>query len=668
MPNIKNSFLKVLQKVGKRPPSLLQWTNLMKVLSRKERGFLIFFTFLFATSSIYLVSSFYIGNTASVPSRGGSIVEGVVGYPRFINPIYSETNDADRDLVELVFSGILGINKDGNIVPDLAETFTISEGGKLFEIDLKENIFWHDGVPVTANDVVFTIETIQDAAYKSPIRANWIGVSVQKITETSLQIRIQEPYAAFTERLTLKILPKHIWENIGSENFALSSYNLKAIGSGPYRINDIKQDGSGSVSEIRLKPNLTYYKGIAYIQSITFKFFESEKDLAQAAKRGKVTSFSLSSPELIATAAESNLTPHILNLPRYFSLFFNLKTGIGTDIDIREALTLALDKEALLKDTAKEYGRIIDSPLLPTLFSLQDPAISYSYDVEKAISILEGQGFTKQDGVLVKVASNDKITAELKKGNQGDQVRLLQECLATDPSVYSLGTVNGVFGPSTLTAVKAFQEKYKSEVLTPNGLSSATGTVGPSTREKLNEVCFSSPTDATPLAITITTVEQLEPTALSIKEQWENIGITVNIQSLQIAEFENDAIKERNYEALLFGEVLGFIPDPYPFWHSSQKRDPGLNLSLYDNSSVDSLLARARKESDKEERNRILEELQEQILEDIPAIFLYDINYVYFTSKNVKGVMPDNGLISDPSKRFAEVQNWYIKTKRNWNF
>ena len=117
----------------------------------------------------------------------------------------------------------MGINKYVDIVPDLAKTLKISEGGKLFEIDLKENIFWHDGVPVTSNDIVLTIETIQNPAYKSPVRANWSGVSVQRITETSLQISIQEPYVSFTERLTLKILPKHIGEKIRPENFALSS-------------------------------------------------------------------------------------------------------------------------------------------------------------------------------------------------------------------------------------------------------------------------------------------------------------------------------------------------------------------------------------------------------------------------------------------------------------
>lgn len=654
--------------VQERLPSLSQWRHLPRVLSKQEQRLLVLFTILFVGSFVYLASSFYISNTIPVPARGGKIIEGVVGYPRFLNPVYSETNDADRDLVQLIFSGLLRQNRKGEIVLDVAEELTIGENGKLFEIVLKENVFWHDGVLLTADDVIFTIETIQNPAYKSPIRANWIGVTAQKTGEHSLQIRLQEPYAAFTERLTLKILPKHIWESIGAENFALSSYNLQAVGSGPYRIAKIVQDGTGAVSEIRLKPNLTYYKTIPYIQSITLKFFASENDLAKAAKKGKVNSFSLSSPELITSAIQSNQRFHSLRLPRYFALFFNLKVGIGKEKGIREALALSLDKEALQKEITKEYGRTIDSPLLSELFSLQNPAVSYQLNYEQASDILQDEGFVKENGKFVEVIRAEKITAELRRGNQGQQVRLLQECLAKDPDVYSLGTVNGVFGPATSTAVKAFQEKYRDEILTPNRLSQPTGTVGPSTRAKLNELCYSQPAISTPLTITITTVEQLETAAQAIKKQWEAFGITVNIQSLSPTELERDAIKERNYEALLFGEVLGLIPDPYPFWHSSQKRDPGLNLSLYDNSSADKLLERARKEGNAKERISILEELQERILQDLPALFLYDMDYVYITPKSVKGIIEDNGIISDPSRRFAEIEEWYIKTKRKWSF
>ena len=115
---------------------------------------------------------------------------------------------------------------------------------------------------------------------------------------------------------------------------------------------------------------------------------------------------------------------------------------------------------------------------------------------------------------------------------------------------------------------------------------------------------------------------------------------------------------------MLFGEILTKTPDPFPFWHSSQKKDPGLNLSSYESKKVDKLLEKVRKEMDSEKRSSLYEEIQTQILADFPAIFLYDVNQVYFASKKIKGIIPR--LLADPSERFSSVGEWYINTKRIW--
>ena len=130
------------------------------------------------------------------------------------------------------------------------------------------------------------------------------------------------------------------------------------------------------------------------------------------------------------------------------------------------------------------------------------------------------------------------------------------------------------------------------------------------------------------------------------------------------AKLERSVIKSRNYETLLFGESLRIIPDPFPFWHSSQIQDPGLNLSTFESEAADKLLEKARKEIDKEKRAEYYEELQDILLDAAPAIFLYDINYTYLVSKQVKGVQEK--VIADPSKRYSGIEDWYIKTKRAW--
>ena len=115
---------------------------------------------------------------------------------------------------------------------------------------------------------------------------------------------------------------------------------------------------------------------------------------------------------------------------------------------------------------------------------------------------------------------------------------------------------------------------------------------------------------------------------------------------------------------LLFGEVLEIIPDPYPFWHSSQIKDPGLNLAKYENKSADKLLEAARTSLDEADRAKKYQEFQEILIGSAPAVFLYSPDYVYYVNKNIKGI--DMKIIADPSKRFDNIEDWYINTKKTW--
>ena len=114
----------------------------------------------------------------------------------------------------------------------------------------------------------------------------------------------------------------------------------------------------------------------------------------------------------------------------------------------------------------------------------------------------------------------------------------------------------------------------------------------------------------------------------------------------------------------MYGEASGAELDLYPFWHSSQKIDPGLNLAVYDNKDADKLLKEARETLDKSVKQKKYEQLQDIIINDSPAIFLYSPDYIYWVSKKVRGI--DTEKIVDPAKRFSNVTNWFIKTKRVW--
>jgi len=235
----------------------------------------------------------------------------------------------------------------------------------------------------------------------------------------------------------------------------------------------------------------------------------------------------------------------------------------------------------------------------------------------------------------------------------------LQKCLAKLGFSNDLSNeTNGGYGVATENAVTNFQIKYLPS-------EKPTGEVGKATRAKLNELCTTNPETSQPLKITLTTINQpqLLQTANILKDQWQKIGFAVDINAVELSDLKS-IIKERNYDALLYGQALGSLLDLYPFWHSSQIYDPGLNLSEYQNKDVDVLIKDARENLDLSKKQKNLEKLQDIIIKDAPAIFLYSQNYIYWAKDTVQGIQADK--IIDPAKRFADVSNWYIKTKRVW--
>ncbi|MEZ4199988.1 MAG: ABC transporter substrate-binding protein [Candidatus Paceibacterota bacterium] len=164
----------------------------------------------------------------TVPHSGGTLVEGVVGTPRFINPVLA-IGRADHDLVALTYSGLMKLDTDGNLVPDLAKDITVSEDGTVYNITLNEDRYFHDGTPLTAADVLFTIGLIQDPELKSPLRGNWAGVVVEELGEYELNLILEDAYAPFLENLTVGILPKHIWSGLSTEEMPLANTILNQL-------------------------------------------------------------------------------------------------------------------------------------------------------------------------------------------------------------------------------------------------------------------------------------------------------------------------------------------------------------------------------------------------------------------------------------------------------
>lgn len=658
---------------SKKLPSPNQWLQFFKVLGKKEKYIFFGLFIAFLASLIFICTGFYHKNTNIVPSDSGSIKIGMLGQPQFINPLYAYSSDIDRSLVELTFSGLMDYDKYGNIVPDLIKDYRIIDNGQTIEFSLKENAKWSDGKPLTVDDVIFTIRLAQDSDYLSPLRTNWQGVEVEKTSDYKGIMKLKQPYSSFLEALaSLKIMPEHVWQNASVQAITGNTeYNLMTpIGSGPYVIKKTSQRNDKTVKSITMAANKDYYNGQPHIQKIEIIFFDKQEDIANSLKKGAIDAAELENSPITDSGQFKNFNQHLLQTTNYFSVFLNNVRDPFKNLNVRTALAMATDKQGIVDAALKGRGEAISSPLLPSFYGFSESKNAIGYNPEAANNLLDKEGFVLKDGLrqrTLQKAAAYQFKQTMQSGDNNSAVKKLQECLAQDPAIYPGGTISGKFGDETKKAVIAFQEKYKDQILTPNGLTAGTGKVSAATIKVLNDVCFTTPDQTTALSFKIKTSNHpaLIAAANTLKDQWQKAGIQATVEILDNVELKR-VIRERDFDSLLFGEKLGSIPDPLPYWHSSQVIDPGLNLSLYTNSDLDTLLEKQRGYSDynNPDRTKALESIQDTLTSAAPAVYLYAADYVYVTDKKIKGL--DTNRIVDSSRIYSQIKDWYVGLKRQW--
>ncbi|USN53575.1 MAG: hypothetical protein H6760_00140 [Candidatus Nomurabacteria bacterium] len=569
----------VRQQQSGRIPSAAQLRYLQKVLSRRDAIVLRIAALVVVFSALFLGVRFIQRHVEFVPKVGGTYTEALVGSPSRVNPIYAVANDVDRDLSRLIYSGLFRQQGTDGLIPDLATGFQLSEDEKTYTITIRQDAYWHDGQPVSMDDVLFTIESIQNAEYQSPLSVNLSGVQVQRVDDTSFTLTLPEPFAPFINTLTFGILPVHLWGDVPPLNVGLVEYNLKPVGSGPYVFEKLTRDRLGNIKSYTLQRNENYYGPQSYVQTLEYKFYPDFQSAISAVENKKVDGISFVPEELQKDVEnERGLNFVQLNLPQYTAIFFNQKTNTRfQDKKVRQALALATDKQGLIDSVLQGEGESVDGPILPGMLGFNPEMTTYNYDLDRANGLLEEAGWKYPED------------AEVRQKNGSD------------------------------------------------------------------------------LAFTLTTSDRelYVQAAQLLAEQWAKIGVRVEINILDANRIQSESIKPRSYEALLFGEIIGFDPDPYPFWHSSQQRDPGLALAIFFQKDSDKALERARQVTSEEERKLKYVEFQNILADEVPAIFLYQPIYTYGLSAKVKGY--STTFIEVPSDRFAHIENWYISTSLRWH-
>ena len=253
-------------------PSGNQLKHLNKFLNPKENLIIKICLLLIFVNLVYLGVSFLKKYLVYSPVSGGEYIEGVVGYPKTINPLYAVNRDIDSDLSRLIYSSLFKYDQNGALVNDLTESVTINNN-KEYIIKIKSNVYWQNGDKLTVDDILFTLDAIKNPDYRSPLRSSLSGVEVEKVDNETIKLTLGTPYAPFLEILTFGILPKNIWGNVSPSAAALSDLNLKPVGSGPYKFKSLLKNKEGDIKEYNLTVNDSYYSLKPYINNIKFKFF-----------------------------------------------------------------------------------------------------------------------------------------------------------------------------------------------------------------------------------------------------------------------------------------------------------------------------------------------------------------------------------------------------------
>lgn len=294
---------------------------------------------------------------------GGTVSEGVIGMPLHVNPLL-ESTDTDRDLTALIYSGLYRPSPGGTLVPDLAESCTPSGNGLEYTCIIKKDATFHDGEPVTADDIVFTVERAQDPIIKSVKRPNWEGVKVERINQSTVQFTLRQAYAPFMENLTMGILPMHLWKDAASEQFTLSQFNVEPIGSGPFRVNTIKRNKSGLPVYYSLTPFRQYVLGKPHIDEFKMYFYANTADLIKAFNSGEIESMSAISAEQAESLKKNGYNVLNASLPRVFGLFFNQNQAtIFTNPEVKQAIEQAIDKQSIIDKILFGFGAPANSPI-----------------------------------------------------------------------------------------------------------------------------------------------------------------------------------------------------------------------------------------------------------------------------------------------------------------
>ncbi|MCB9808484.1 ABC transporter substrate-binding protein [Candidatus Peribacteria bacterium] len=606
----------------------------MPTVRISQKSLLALLTLTFSLALLILLGKFYGQNTVMVPDVGGTYIEGSVGDMRPLIPWFTVQNDVNRDIVSLVFAGLLKYDPDAKKIRDDLATLIISNEGKTYTVKLKEGLVWHDDTPehphpVTADDVLFTYQSIQQPDFPNPVlQQNFLGVDIQKIDDRTVQFRLDEPYSFFASNLTLGLIPASSFEGIPVAKFdQVLDFGFFPIGAGPYSFKSLVPTELST--EITLERFQRPIEPEFRMKRVIFRIFPDYSTLLA----------DIRNLDGVRTVPKNQKSDYMVprqfttveySLPQYVALFFNMSHAIFQDANLRLGLQLGTDKQKIVEKIHESL--IVDTPLLE--LDLSD--WRYQYDPEAA----QGAFYASNWNLPEKVRLQREL--EMHEANSVGPLHIAPIVLLDTGAILTVtgslldvplgSTINGLpitehptqtgswiaalpthGGTGSLqlgmnlvrllkpdgtpidsyyvwrtTDSKEYRRASDEQDLVDLFLASRSGVVSADQHitvadlylEKgmLRRRLSTDPQDIRvndsndKLSLTLLTSPsppQYKEIASAIQAQWAALGVHVGIIIPEDNEEFETKLLARDYDVLLFGQSLLDNLDAYPYWHSS---------------------------------------------------------------------------------------------------
>ena len=548
---------------------------------------------------------------ASAPSRPGDMdavgsrayVEGVIGAPVSVSPLTARTQ-VDRDLVALVFSGLVRNGPGGTIVPDLAESWSVDPTGTTWTVVLREDARWHDGEPVTPADVAFTIKTLQDPAYSGPSASSWSEVTVSTPAPRVVVFTLASPLGGFMQALTQPIAPAHLLADVPVELLPDHPFGTQPIGSGPFSLTELTStsailapavptpvdvdvgempDPSAAATDslTTAPPTPRPQRPLPYLSGMAFRFYTDPDALAADYRAGILDAASGISPQL---AAELGALPdsRLLRYPgsTLTTVLVNLRAGHPefADPKVRAALLQSIDRPAIIEG-AYAKSAATAAGLIPAASPWFDPAADplVPFDRAAAAKALKAAGWTKKDDGWYRKDAKKPLSVEL-----------LSPTIGANPGLYAA--------------------------------------------------------------------------AAGVAADWTALGLDVEHVALPPGEFVTDRLATGDFQVAVVDVLIGLDPDLYPLLASSQTLSGGSNVAGVQSPVLDDLLRKARAPGTDAERKAAYSALQKQLASFRYLLPLAFADEVVVARDTLEG--PILRQVTDRSDRFWDVLTWRLADDR----